>query len=234
MEPAPSTVALPRRERERVMRRTSILAAARHVFAGKGFAGATLDEIAAEAEFGKGTLYNYFPGGKEELLVAVVEGVYDELMALVDRSFADDDAVPARQRFERFLERSFELFGDNWALFAILMKESYRMALSERRERVQVFVEQRGRVARALAVPLRRAMERGEIRPLPPEAVAHMLLGNIQGCQVLLSLGECGSMRGDAAPAWNASDAARFLTVMLFDGLLLSGPAVNSPSESAT
>ncbi|MCP4230439.1 MAG: TetR family transcriptional regulator, partial [bacterium] len=46
---------LSRRERERLARRNDILAAARKVVAAKGYDRATLDEIAHEAEFAKGT-----------------------------------------------------------------------------------------------------------------------------------------------------------------------------------
>ena len=49
-----------RKERERAMRRNEIVIAACDVFASRGFNDATLEEIAEKAEFGKGTLYNYF------------------------------------------------------------------------------------------------------------------------------------------------------------------------------
>ena len=41
---------------------------------------ATLDEAAARAGFRKGTLYNYFPDGEEELLWAVLNELVDELL----------------------------------------------------------------------------------------------------------------------------------------------------------
>jgi AcrR family transcriptional regulator len=47
-----------RRERERLARRREILEAARKVFAARGYEGSTLDEVAREAEFAKGTLYS--------------------------------------------------------------------------------------------------------------------------------------------------------------------------------
>ncbi|TKX68113.1 TetR/AcrR family transcriptional regulator, partial [Halorubrum sp. GN11_10-6_MGM] len=68
-----SDPSLSRRERERRRRRQAMLDAARAVFAEEGYADATLDEIAERAEFGKGTLYNYFEGGKEELFLAVFD-----------------------------------------------------------------------------------------------------------------------------------------------------------------
>ena len=49
-----------RREREKALHRQEILEAAKRVFARKGFSGATIDEIAQEAEFSKGAMYIHF------------------------------------------------------------------------------------------------------------------------------------------------------------------------------
>ena len=40
-----------------------------------GFEGASLSVISAETGLGKGSLYNFFPGGKEEMARAVLDGV---------------------------------------------------------------------------------------------------------------------------------------------------------------
>ncbi|HLM87167.1 MAG TPA: helix-turn-helix domain-containing protein [Solirubrobacteraceae bacterium] len=52
--------------------RAQLLAAAAHVYARRGFGGATLDEVAAEAGFTKGAVYGHF-GSKENLLLALME-----------------------------------------------------------------------------------------------------------------------------------------------------------------
>ncbi len=72
-----------RRERERLLRRAEILAAARKVFGARGYEGATLDEVAREAEFAKGTLYSYFDS-KAELFAALAESEFDGLQASVE------------------------------------------------------------------------------------------------------------------------------------------------------
>jgi len=53
-------------------RRRAILQAALRVFGEQGYAGASMDDIAAAAGITKGAIYGYFPG-KEALLAAVVE-----------------------------------------------------------------------------------------------------------------------------------------------------------------
>jgi len=59
-----------RKERERLQRREEIVQAAEKVFFSRGFALATMDDIAEEAELSKGTLYLYFKC-KEDLHMAV-------------------------------------------------------------------------------------------------------------------------------------------------------------------
>lgn len=59
-----------RQARERKLRIEMILDAATKVIADKGIDGATMEEIAATAELGKATIYNYFPS-KQALLVGL-------------------------------------------------------------------------------------------------------------------------------------------------------------------
>lgn len=57
-------------------RRQEILDAAARVFIDKGYAAATMQEIATECDLAPGTLYRYFPG-KADLIAAVVGGCMD-------------------------------------------------------------------------------------------------------------------------------------------------------------
>lgn len=60
-----------RKEREREARRNGILDATEQVVKGKGFATATMDDIAKTAELAKGTVYLYYKS-KEELMVGLM------------------------------------------------------------------------------------------------------------------------------------------------------------------
>jgi len=72
--PGKQTKELSRREREHEAHRRELLEAAERVFVRKGYHGATVEEIAHEAEFAVGTLYNFFKG-KEDLYVHVIEKI---------------------------------------------------------------------------------------------------------------------------------------------------------------
>jgi len=68
--------------------RARLLRAAARAYASRGFGGATLDEVAAQAGFTKGAVYSHF-GSKENLLLALMEehlaSQIAEQVALFDR-----------------------------------------------------------------------------------------------------------------------------------------------------
>lgn len=225
---------LSRRERERLMRRQAMLRAARSVFAEKGYARATLDEIAERAEFGKGTLYNYFEGGKEAILFAVFEGICDEICGLIRDVFEPvrEHDRPFRTAFRAFVEAYFDFFRERSDLFMIVVKEKHRMAFSEDAGRVHFFQTKQERIVNTLVPALEAAMEREEIQPLPPHAIAHLLLANVSGIVVHNCLAEQYDTCPDGASMLDQpGKAADFLTSMLFDGLTLSS-AVTASSSS--
>lgn len=204
-----------------------MLDAARAVFAERGYSQATLDEIAQLAEFGKGTLYNYFPDGKEELLFAIFDELYDELVRHIHEAFTAEVAAgqPAETIFQGFMERTFTFFLAEQDLFLIAVKEAHRMIFGDDPERVQYFMRQRNRLVDALVPPIQTAIDAGQLRPFAPESVAHMLLGNIEGMQMHLCLEHQHTCDG---PPPSPAEAARFLTTMLFHGLL-TNPSPGAP-----
>lgn len=62
---------LPRRERERQLRKSEIIDVAEKLFIKNGYEGTSMDDIAKEAQFTKPTIYQYF-SNKEDLFFAVV------------------------------------------------------------------------------------------------------------------------------------------------------------------
>ena len=68
---------LPRREREKLIHRGQMLAAALDLFSVKGYHNVSMHEIAGKAEFAIGTLYKFFKN-KEDLYKALIMEVTDE------------------------------------------------------------------------------------------------------------------------------------------------------------
>jgi AcrR family transcriptional regulator len=201
-----------------------MLNAARAVFADKGYADATLDEIAERAEFGKGTLYNYFEEGKEELFLAVFDEATRELEALIQTVFHESVAGrPLRETVHAFVVRYFETIRDQQDLFLVLVKEIHAIAFSDEAERARFFERQQERVLGTLVPVLREAIDRGEIRGLSPSLIANILFTSLRsmGTRHILDRqqGSPGASTGPARPLENPERAADFLTALLFDGL---------------
>lgn len=197
-----------------------MLEAARAVFAEKGYGNATVEEVAHRAEFGKGTVYNYFEGGKEELLYAILDELHDDLCTLIDSAFSPEatEGRPFRDVFLNFIETLFINFLERRDVFALMMKEAQQLIFSDDDEKAAYFVRQSNRVVNALVGPLQKAMDEGKIKPLPPEAVAHTILGNVKGMLMHLCV-----ISRSAGPADlpSAHKSAEFLNVVLLDGLLV-------------
>lgn len=71
-------------------RRADILAAGRQVFATIGFADATIDDLAAAAQIGKGTFYRQFPS-KDHLLGALWERYVDAIVQITQQALHESD-----------------------------------------------------------------------------------------------------------------------------------------------
>ena len=77
---AKPAVIRPRKTRDAALAQSTILGVARAHFVSQGFAGARVDEIAAESGYSKAMIYHYF-GNKEHLYIAVLEEVYKHFVA---------------------------------------------------------------------------------------------------------------------------------------------------------
>lgn len=104
------------------MRRKEMLAAARVIFARKGYAAATLDDVAELAEFGKGTLYNYFPN-KEALFSSVLEDIFQGFSLIFDAVLGSD--LPFEEKIRQLLEGSLRYVFSNPEGILLMVRESH-------------------------------------------------------------------------------------------------------------
>lgn len=215
---------LSRRQRERQSRRQAMLDAALAVFAEKGYEGATIDEIAERAEFGKGTIYNYFPEGKEALfLTLIAELVIGGLHDVIASSFPDPDELStpagARSAFRRFIVNMIQRHRSEDDVLLMFMKEGHRTVFHA--DKTSVLAKHFNGVFEALVAPIELAIASGALRPIPAWPVAHLLMGNIRGYLTAELDARCDpSAPVHKAPYGLPDDAADFITTVLFDGLL--------------
>ncbi|MEM6648568.1 MAG: TetR/AcrR family transcriptional regulator [Bacteroidota bacterium] len=164
-----------------------MLEAAAQVFAERGFDNATLDEIALRAEFGKGTLYNYF-SSKDELLLAVIDRMYTQFYTTIEEGFAIErlSSAPFETVLRDFLLACFTYFNDNSHLYMLLMRESHRLFFSGDPEQAAFFMNHHKRVMTLMGGVLRHGIEQGVIRDADTHAMALLILSSLQHFQMEL------------------------------------------------
>ena len=186
-----------RREREKAMHRQEILEAAKRVFARKGFAGATIDEIAQEAEFSKGAMYIHFEN-KEDLFLSLIHERLDDMEQRLEEVVERSTEPEAKIR--DLAETLLTFFGEDQAFYQIVASEMPRL---EGEKIAQFRVCMKERYLHCFD-PVQKVMEdavsAGVLKPLDPRLLAANLLGIIHSLVVQWSLAGARGQVMDIAP----------------------------------
>ncbi len=167
-----------KREDLRVERRQAILNAAMKVFAQRGYAAATIREIAREADIAQGTIYLYFPSKREILLAVYRSMILESLEEFMARPEKGDDQTFLRSllvdRIRRFRQnaRAVRFAFTELPLHDELRERFYREIVLEQLERIKAFLKERA--------------AQGKFRPLRTEIAARAF----QGMYVIFALAE--------------------------------------------
>jgi AcrR family transcriptional regulator len=152
--------------------------AAEELFRTRRFHEITLDEIAREADVGKGTLYLYF-SDKEDLIFQAAVAGFDEMCVLLGRNAAEGTAF--REALLRTCETISGFFQARRPLFRIILSEGERDMESGKTGLRQRWRERRKPMTEAVAEIIARGMESGEIRrDMPADVLAEYLLGMLR------------------------------------------------------
>jgi len=163
-----------RKEREYLAHREEILSAAEKVFAAKGFFPTTMSDIAREAEFGTGTLYNYFKS-KDELYFTLIEEKVEKINHLVKAELSQKNS--AVERIKNALMLQFEFMERNRDFFRIYISERSRFEWTVKDDLGKAVHEKMVMYINLLAEVMRQGTKEGEFRPLDSMDLAHALVG---------------------------------------------------------
>jgi AcrR family transcriptional regulator len=155
-----------------------IIQAAERLFRTRRFHEITLDEIAREADVGKGTIYLYF-SDKEDLIFQAAVAGFDEMCGLLRQNVGE--GVAFRDGLLRICETISAFFQKRRPLFRIILSESSRAMESNRVGLRQRWQERRKTMSEAVAAVIARGVTAGEIRrDIPPGILAEFLLGMLR------------------------------------------------------
>jgi AcrR family transcriptional regulator len=157
-----------------------ILAAARKIFATKGFRDATVDDIAAEAGIAKGTVYLYYPSKKEMYLAALKQGL-EELRQRTGAAM--QSAVGAQAKLRAFVRTRMEYAEANRDFFRIYHSEFGN--LTNDSEFQQLYLQQ----AKTLEAVLHTAAKKGEIRRIRADFSAFLIYDMVKSVMIQRLLG---------------------------------------------
>lgn len=94
------------KRRSRSNSRERVLEAARGLFSRKGFAGTSMDEIASRAKASPSSIYWHFKGGKDDIVLAVIEEAADSYTKTILGKVREGQTQ--EERLERFIGAALE------------------------------------------------------------------------------------------------------------------------------
>jgi AcrR family transcriptional regulator len=162
-----------RRQRERQRHRDEIVDAAMRLFSEKGFHNVSMQEIAAEAEFATGTIYNFFDS-KEALYREIMDEVADNVLSLVKPILEGE--TDEREKIAGFIGASVRVFQENSAAIRLFLRSNQGPLVHVSTAH---FSETAAEVHRTLQTMLKQVfasgMNKGLFRPLDPGVAAMAL-----------------------------------------------------------
>ncbi len=204
--------ALSRKEREKHAHEQDILESARELFARKGYHNTTLEEIARQAEFGKGTIYNYFDS-KEDLFYGIIDQLTDEVLRLAQSSITNSYGN-VRDVFANYGRVMISHARDNSDLFHLIFREIGRLESEEYEAKLKQLQTRARKVWGILAQPLETEMRAGRIAKGDPLKLVELYDGMLR----FYCLNRFG--RSLSSVDHEIDDAVRFVTTIFFDGIV--------------
>jgi AcrR family transcriptional regulator len=162
---------LTRKEREKLSRKKDIMDAAAVLFSVKGFDHTTLEEIAAKAEFGTGTIYNYFQS-KEEIFRSIIESVFDANIQLLEACSKSTNTFVDFLRL--YTQRVFDYFSQNKE--ALLILASMYIAIGEKAVKMkeELIASRNCDMDDIIMQKIKEGIKNKEIKKVNPEYLGHV------------------------------------------------------------
>ena len=176
-----------RRAREKARRQQEILEAAKEVFFQKGIHRATVDDVAAQAEVSKGTVYLYFQSKESILAHLLLEGL-STLLSQLEAAYAPNEALATEKRLRQLVEAYWQFAQTHPHHFRLLLaldRGRFRERVST--EMYQEILTESTRGLELAAKAIRRGMEEGVFTVHEPLLAAGVLWGALNGALTLMA-----------------------------------------------
>ena len=167
-----------RRLRHREADLIGLLQAAERVFSERGYHSTSIRDIAREAGFSVGGVYQFF-ASKDELYLRVLEGQWEHFFELLN----DANKAPRfDDRIQALTEAMFRAFEERKSFFKLFLSERGRLSASFTGEIAARIGEQTRRLRTQLVELMRQGIAEGRLRPIEPDMLASAYMGIVHNC----------------------------------------------------
>ena len=190
---------------DKSQRRDEIMAAAKEVFARKGFHDTTIADIAKQAGLAYGSIYWYFDS-KDELfhaLMAVEEGALRSHIAAAVGARQDGDGEAP---FRTAVQATFEFVESDKATVKLLFRDAYALGDGFEKHLGGIYERFIDDIESVIVI----AQQRGEMVAAPPRMVAYTLAALI---------GQLAHRRLSTDDGVTAAEVADFVVTLVLNGL---------------
>lgn len=164
-------VTITRKQRERQEREAKILQLARGMLRETGYLGLSMDRIATQMEYSKGTIYQHFQN-KEEIILALANEALEKRLEMFQAAATWSGATCTRDRMAAIgaaAEKFVEQYPHHFAVEQIVRSASIWEKTSEERRQFMQMCE--GRCMQIVGGIVRDGLAHGDLK-LPPERTA--------------------------------------------------------------
>jgi AcrR family transcriptional regulator len=202
-----------RRSRHREADLAGLIVAAEKVFSDRGFHATSIRDIAREAGFSIGGVYQFF-ASKDDLYLRVVEEQWEHFFQLLNKALAADgfDA-----RILALTEAMYQAFEERRGFFKLFLSERGRLSAAFSGEIAARVGQHTRRLRHELVELMRQGIDAGSLKSGDPELLASAYLGMVHTC--LFEAMTSGATR----PARSAADVL---------GLFLGGAGRQTPAQT--
>ena len=197
------------KQEAREQRRRQIVNAALATFATRGYDKSTMEDVRVAADVSKGTLYLYYDS-KEVLFAAVVEAMFEDLLAYLEQAANESQAATAAGQLEAYLKalnQTFEQDNQRIGLYTDFFVQAWQHNSVR-----TVLADAYQKYITALTSMIQRGIDAGEFHDLDAEITARIITGALDGMLLQKLL----------APAADFKPALRQFVDILMRGLIVT------------
>ncbi|MEW6425980.1 MAG: TetR/AcrR family transcriptional regulator [Bacillota bacterium] len=160
------------REERAAERKKNIIKVAAKLFSEKGYHDATLEDIARNLKYTKGSIY-YYINSKQELLFQCHELAMDMLINRMEEILATD--WPLEVKLREGIKAHIEMVVGEMSLVTVALGQEFELEEDYR----QIIVAKRDRYERYFRRLVDEGIEKGIFRPLPSKMAVFIIMGAI-------------------------------------------------------